>query len=168
MNPENLPISPAETETASKASGQPALIRFDRYVLDLRRGVLRAGADDIDIRPKTFDVLKILVENAGRLVSKDEIATAVWPDVFVTDDSLVQCVKKLRRALGADGNRLVRTVPRRGYRLEAQVSPDASAPPLNSVEQSPAAASANLRGSRGGIGSRWRSGLGAAHDGGAH
>jgi adenylate cyclase len=164
MNPENSPISLGE---AAKSPSQPALIRFDRYVLDLRRGALRSGADDIDIRPKTFEVLKLLVENAGRLVAKDEIVAAVWPDVFVTDDSLVQCVKELRRALGANGDRLVRTVPRRGYRLEARAELEASAPPLDSIEraaddQPPTAAGATPGGSHGSLGARWRLGLAAA------
>src|SRR5712691_12797107 len=106
MNPENSLKLPGETGMAEASSGRPRLIRFDRYMLDLRRGTLRSGEDDIEIRPKT----------AGRLVSKDEIVAAVWPGVFVTDDSVVQCVKELRRALGPDGKRLVRTVPRRGYR----------------------------------------------------
>jgi DNA-binding winged helix-turn-helix (wHTH) protein len=110
MNGEASPISPGGT--AADGAGPP-LIRFDRYALDLRRGTLRMGETDIDLRPKTFAVLRLLVENAGRLVSKDEIIAAVWPDVIVTDDSLVQCVKELRRALGENGERLVRTVPRR-------------------------------------------------------
>jgi len=134
MNPQNSPTLPGETGIAAASSGQPRLIRFDRYMLDLRRGTLRSGEDDIEIRPKTFQVLKLLVENAGRLVSKDEIVAAVWPDVFVTDDSVVQCVKELRRAFGPDGERLVRTVPRRGYRLEADGPIDLSATPPDSVE----------------------------------
>src|SRR5712691_584856 len=133
MNPENSLKLPGETGIAAASSGQPRLIRFDRYMLDLRRGTLRSGEDDIEIRPKTFEVLKLLVENAGRLVSKDEIVAAVWPGVFVTDDSVVQCVKELRRALGADGERLVRTVPRRGYRLEAHGPTDLAATLPDSV-----------------------------------
>jgi TolB-like protein/DNA-binding winged helix-turn-helix (wHTH) protein len=129
MNPENSLKLPGEPETAAASSGQPRLIRFDRYMLDLRRGTLRVGEDDIEIRPKTFEVLKLLVENAGRLVSKDEIVAAVWSGVFVTDDSVVQCIKELRRALGPDGERLVRTVPRRGYRLEADGPTDLSTTP---------------------------------------
>jgi adenylate cyclase len=128
MNRETPPILPAEAGTVSNGN-RPPLIQFDRYVLDLRRGALRSGDSDIDIRPKTFLVLKLLVENAGRLVSKDEIIAAIWPDVTVTDDSLVQCVKELRRALGEDGERLVRTVPRRGYRLEARTAFAVSGPP---------------------------------------
>ncbi len=86
MNGDISPISRDETATASKRSIRPGMIRFDRYVLDLRRGTLWSGVDEIEIRPKTFEVLKLLVENAGRLVSKDEIIAAVWPDVVVTDD----------------------------------------------------------------------------------
>jgi len=161
MNPENSPILPSETGTAPKSPSQPCLIRFDRYVLDLRRGALRSGEDDIEIRPKTFEVLKFLVENAERLVAKDEIVAAVWPGVFVTDDSLVQCVKELRRALGKDGERLVRTVPRRGYRLEAQALPDLAASRPDSVGRSPDGqplppAGAAVRGSGASAGARWR------------
>jgi TolB-like protein len=118
----------------------------------LRRGTLRSGEDDIEIRPKTFEVLKLLVENAGRLVSKDEIVATVWPGVFVTDDSVVQCVKELRRAFGPDGEHLVRTVPRRGYRFEADGPADLSAAPPDDRrvgEQPGSMAGAALRHSHG-------------------
>ena len=62
-------------------------------------------------------MLRHLVENPGRLVTKDELMQAVWPGVAVTDDSLVQCIGEIRRALGEEGKGLVETVPRRGYRL---------------------------------------------------
>jgi DNA-binding winged helix-turn-helix (wHTH) protein len=62
------------------------------------------------------------VSSIGRLVSKDELFGAVWPDVTVTDDALVQSVGELRRALGDDGQRLIKTIPRRGYRFEAAVA----------------------------------------------
>ena len=90
------------------------LLRFDRYVLDLERGCLLLKGNEIALRPKTFGVLHHLVENCGRLVSKDELFGAVWPDVTVTDDALVQSVGELRRALGDDGQRLIKTIPRRG------------------------------------------------------
>jgi TolB-like protein len=66
--------------------------------------------------------LHFLIENCTRLVSKDELFGAVWPDLTVTDDALVQSIGELRRALGADGARLIRTIPRRGYRFESDVS----------------------------------------------
>jgi adenylate cyclase len=95
---------------------------FAPYLLDLDRGSLLLDDKEIALRPKTFAVLHYLVENSGRLVSKDELFAAVWPDIAVTDDALVQSIGELRRALGDDGARLIRTVPRRGYRFEADVS----------------------------------------------
>lgn len=97
-------------------------LRFDRYVLDLDRGCLLLDGAEITLRPKTFAVLQHLVESSGRLVSKDELFDTVWPNLAITDDVLVQSVGELRRALGEDGPRLIRTVPRRGYRFESEVS----------------------------------------------
>lgn len=105
-------------------------LRFDRYVLDVDRGcLLLDDGQEIALRPKTFAVLRHLAENSGRLVSKEELFTAVWPGLVVTDDTLVQSIGELRRALGDDGASLIRTIPRRGYRFETDVSPrDAIAP----------------------------------------
>jgi DNA-binding winged helix-turn-helix (wHTH) protein len=97
------------------------ILRFDRFALDLARGCLRAGDQEIDLRPKTFEVLCYLAENAGRLVSKQELFEAVWPDVSVCDDSLVQCIRELRQKLGDEDRRLIKTVSRRGYLLDATV-----------------------------------------------
>ncbi|HET9067646.1 MAG TPA: winged helix-turn-helix domain-containing protein [Amaricoccus sp.] len=71
----------------------------------------------VALRPQTFAVLKLLIANPGRLVTKDELQTAVWPGIAVTDDSLVQCIGEIRKALGDEARSLVETVPRRGYRL---------------------------------------------------
>lgn len=107
-------------------------LRFDRYVLDLDRGCFLLDGNEIVLRPKTFSVLRYLVENSGRLVSKDELFAAIWPNAAVTDDTLVQCISELRRVIGDDGVRLIRTIPRRGYRFEAAVTapatPSARAP----------------------------------------
>lgn len=107
---------------------------FEGFVLDFSRGALSLDGVEISLRPKTFSVLQYLVENPGRLVSKDEIFSAVWCGVAVTDDALVQSIGELRRALGAQGVKLISTVPRRGYRFEAQVTPvtdaDARTPAL--------------------------------------
>jgi formylglycine-generating enzyme required for sulfatase activity len=121
------------------------VLRFDRFALDLARGCLRAGDQEIDLRPKAFEVLCYLAESAGRLVSKQELFEAVWPNVSVCDDSLVQCVRELRQKLGDDDHRLIKTVSRRGYLLDAAVSAPAprswSAPvvPLPETPQKPAA-----------------------------
>ncbi len=97
-------------------------LQFGRYVLDLDRGCLFLDGNEIALRPKTFAVLHYLIENAGRLVSKDELFAAIWPNIAVTDDALVQSIGELRRALGDDGPRLIKTIPRRGYRFESDVS----------------------------------------------
>ena len=97
-------------------------LRFDRYVLDLDRGCLLLDGNEIALRPKTFAVMNYLIESSGRLVSKDELIAAVWSNLAITDDALVQSIGELRRALGDDGPRLIRTIPRRGYRFESDVS----------------------------------------------
>jgi TolB-like protein/DNA-binding winged helix-turn-helix (wHTH) protein/Tfp pilus assembly protein PilF len=87
-------------------------------VVDVAAGTLRDRAGrEVALRPQAFKVLVYLLDNAGRLVSKDELMKQVWPDVFVTDDSLVQCIRDVRRALGDEKQSVLRTVPRRGYRL---------------------------------------------------
>ena len=105
-------------------SSEPrAIYRFDRFTLDLVRGGLFAedGAQLV-LRPKSFDLLRYLVVNAGRLVDRDELMQAVWPNVFVTEDSIAQCVKDIRRALGDRTQRLLRTAQRRGYLLDVTAS----------------------------------------------
>jgi adenylate cyclase len=97
-------------------------LQFDRYVLDLDRGCLLFDGIEVALRPKTFGVLRYLAENAGRLVSKEDLFAAVWPNLVVTDDTLVQSIGELRRALRDDGARFIRTIPRRGYRFDAAVS----------------------------------------------
>lgn len=68
------------------------------------------------MRAKTFALLAHLARNAGRVMTKDDLMDAVWPDVTVTEDSLTQAIRDLRKVLGEDA---VRTVPRRGYMLVA-------------------------------------------------
>jgi formylglycine-generating enzyme required for sulfatase activity/DNA-binding winged helix-turn-helix (wHTH) protein len=106
----------------------PRLLLFDRFVLDLTRGCLRAGDQDLELRPKAFEVLCYLAENAGRLIPKQELHSAIWTDVTVSDDSIVQCIRELRIKLGDDDRRLIKTVSRRGYLLDAAVSPGGPRP----------------------------------------
>ncbi len=73
---------------------------------------------EIPLRAQSFAVLRCLAERPGALVTKDELSAAVWNGVAVTDDSLVQCVRDIRRALRDDDQTLLKTVPRRGYRLD--------------------------------------------------
>jgi adenylate cyclase len=95
--------------------------RFDRFVLDLDRGLLLADGAERALRAKTFALLRLFVENSGRVVSRDEILEAIWPDAAVTEDNVTQCVKELRCALDDDTQSLIRTLPRRGYLFAADV-----------------------------------------------
>lgn len=95
--------------------------RFDSFTLDIERLCLIGPAGQADLRPKSFDVLRHLVEHAGRLVTKDELIKAVWPNVTVTDESLSQCISEVRRILGDKDQRIIKTVPRRGYLINVPV-----------------------------------------------
>jgi class 3 adenylate cyclase len=95
---------------------------FEGYTLDLNRGCLLSRTGEIELRPKSFELLRYLIENAGRLISKDELVNAIWPNVIVNDDSLAQCVSDLRNALGDSDRRIIKTVTRRGYVFTAEVS----------------------------------------------
>lgn len=104
-------------------------------MLDLTSGFLLRKDQEVKLRPKVFDALRYLVENNGRLVAKAELIQAVWSDSFVTDDSLVQCMVELRRALGDDAQQLIRTVPRRGYTFIADVRESGQLPGAEAAQE---------------------------------
>lgn len=91
-------------------------------MLDTSRGVLLENDAEVVLRPQSVMVLQVLLENHGRLVSKDELHDRVWGSKAVTDDSLAQCLVDIRRALRDTDRQLIRTLPRRGYSFEAEVS----------------------------------------------
>ena len=91
---------------------------FDDFVVDLDRGELLRDGEPIALRPKTFAVLRYLLERAGELVPREEILAAVWPGVVVTDDSIAQCLIEIRKALGDESRSMVRTIPRRGLMFD--------------------------------------------------
>jgi DNA-binding winged helix-turn-helix (wHTH) protein len=98
----------------------PRTIAIGDYTVDLSRELLtNVRGEAVPLRPRAWLVLKLLALRAGRLVSKDEILEEVWPDTVVTEDSLVQTIGDIRRALGEFGRTAVRTLPRRGYMLVA-------------------------------------------------
>lgn len=104
-------------------------MRIGGHDLDLGRGVLCRDGHPVHLRSKTFALLAHLARNAGRVLGKDELLDAVWPDVTVTEDSLTQAIRDLRKVLG---DAAVRTVPRRGYMLVTDDGADRSAdgPPV--------------------------------------
>ncbi|TIW51552.1 MAG: hypothetical protein E5V60_33315, partial [Mesorhizobium sp.] len=93
---------------------------FSGHRLDLHRGRLQRGGHDVDLRAKSLSLLVYLLENAGRVIGKDELVNAVWPNIAVSDDSLTQCMKDIRKALGAEADGLIRTVLRRGYVIDEE------------------------------------------------
>lgn len=104
--------------------GAPDLIQIADLTLDLRQEELRDGTGArVDLRNRSFGVLRHLVKNAGRVVSKDELLATNWPGLSVTEDSLTQCISDIRRLLGESGRDLVRTVARRGYMIVLPIQP---------------------------------------------
>lgn len=104
------------------AEVQATVYRFDQFWLDTSRGTLHGSGDVIlEVRPKAFALLRFLVENPGRLHERATLLDTLWPDVVVTDDSLTQCVSELRHAFGDRAPLVLKTVPRRGYALTAEV-----------------------------------------------
>jgi DNA-binding winged helix-turn-helix (wHTH) protein/TolB-like protein len=90
-------------------------------VLDLDRGTLRRNGELVALRPDTMRLLRHLAQNAGRVISKDELREAIGPRTAISDHSLAQCIRDARKSLGDPNHRLIRTVPRQGY-LYAPIS----------------------------------------------
>ncbi|MGP8243318.1 MAG: winged helix-turn-helix domain-containing protein [Bryobacteraceae bacterium] len=112
--------------------------RFDKFVLDPLNLRLTANGENRTPEPKSFRLLQFLIENRDRVVSKDEIFQAVWPDVTVTDNALTRAVAQVRKALDDDPKepRYIETVPTVGYRFLGAVTADA---PSNALEVPPVA-----------------------------
>ncbi len=91
--------------------------RFDDFVLDVRNRQVRRNDAVLPLSSRYFDVLVLLVSNAGRLVEKNRIFDEVWEDVIVSDTALTQCIKSIRKQLDDDAAnpRYVKTVPKHGY-----------------------------------------------------
>jgi DNA-binding winged helix-turn-helix (wHTH) protein/tetratricopeptide (TPR) repeat protein len=100
--------------------------RFDEFELSRSRRTLLRNGRPVSLLPKTFEVLSYLVENPGRVVSKEELLKTAWPESFVEENNLTQHISLLRKALG-DRSGYIVTIPGRGYQFTAIVS--AEAPP---------------------------------------
>ena len=95
---------------------------FAGATFDSKRGELTLGARVARLRPQTAAVLSYLLDRPRAVVSKEELLREAWPNLVVTENSLVQCVREIRRELGDEQGAIVRTSPRRGYVLEADVT----------------------------------------------
>lgn len=104
--------------------------------LDTQLYTLRRSGHLLQLRPKVFQVLLYLVENRHRVVPKQEVLTHVWPEHFISDATLENCLKEVRQALGDSGRkqRLVQTLRGYGYRFIAAVETRAEA----SLDETPA------------------------------
>jgi len=110
-----------ETLTASK-------FRFSDFELDCSRRVLTRGGEPLILNSKTFDLLCELVENRGKLMSKDELLQRVWPGQFVEENNLTVQISALRKVFGEKkgGPSFITTVTGKGYSFVAQVDADAA------------------------------------------
>ena len=101
---------------------------FGPFRLDPAERVLTKNGDPLPLTPKAFDILHLLVRNAGHLLEKNHLMDAIWPDAFVEEKTLAQNIFTLRRTLGLDrdGRQYIETVPKRGYRFRASVAVVAS------------------------------------------
>src|SRR5712691_5470293 len=101
------------------------LLRFESFELDVRSRELRKGKDRIRLQEQPFEILRLMLEHPGDVVTREELACRLWPDGTFVDfeHSLNAAVKRLRAALGddADNPRFVETLPRRGYRFIASL-----------------------------------------------
>src|SRR5215813_9836489 len=100
---------------------------FGPFRLDTDERLLMRDGRVAPLPPKVFDTLLVLVENSGRVVSKDELMQSLWPETFVEESNLTQNISQLRRALGdgAAEAQYIETIPKRGYRFVASVQPSA-------------------------------------------
>jgi DNA-binding winged helix-turn-helix (wHTH) protein/TolB-like protein/Tfp pilus assembly protein PilF len=97
--------------------------QFGDFSLFPEDQVLLRGSDPVALAPKLFDLLVFMVEHHGRLLTRDELMKAVWPDTVVEENNLTVNISLLRKILGdaPDGKPYIQTVPRRGYRFHANV-----------------------------------------------
>jgi Tol biopolymer transport system component/DNA-binding winged helix-turn-helix (wHTH) protein len=117
---------------------QIRLLRFGDFEADLRSGELRKAGVKLKFGGQPFQVLSILLEQPGEVVTREELQKRLWPDTFVdVDHNLNTAINKIREVLGdsADSPRFVETLPRRGYRFIGELEPPVQpAVPIVTVE----------------------------------
>src|SRR5580700_7960128 len=97
--------------------------RFDQVEIEVQNLRVTVGSEIRPLEPKSFRLLVFLIENRGRALPKEEIMGAVWPDSFVSDNSLARAITQIRKALDDDPKapRYIETVPSIGYRFVADL-----------------------------------------------
>lgn len=100
-----------------------SVFSFAGFVIDPQRAELRGpNGELIRLRPKAFDMLAFFAGNTGRLLTKQELMERFWPGLHVGEDSLFQCIREIRAALGDSRREIVRNISGRGYLFEADVT----------------------------------------------
>jgi len=101
------------------------LLEFGPFRIDAEQRLLLRDRQPVPLTPKAFDLLLVLTQNSGKVVLKDDLMKALWPDTFVEESNLGQHVFQLRKALGekSQENTYIVTVPGRGYRFVQKVQP---------------------------------------------
>src|ERR1700722_20396896 len=104
----------------------PKVKSFGPFQLDAANHSLRRGPERLSITPKSFDVLRYLVENAGRLVSQNELLEALWQETYVNPEVLRKYILEIRKILGDRASQplYIETQTKRGYRFVAPVTDD--------------------------------------------
>jgi Tol biopolymer transport system component/DNA-binding winged helix-turn-helix (wHTH) protein len=102
-------------------SDRNAVYQFGEYRLDPGARVFSLRDRPIALAPKSFDLLLLLVERRGRVLERDELIRALWPDTIVEEANVTFQVSAVRKALGEDGSKWIETVPKHGYRFTAFV-----------------------------------------------
>src|SRR5262247_2974336 len=97
------------------------IYEFGPYRLDAAERLLSRDGEVVPLQPKVFDLLLALVERHGRLLEKDELLKAVWPDTIVEEVNLANNISILRKTLNQNGHLYIETAPKRGYRFVASV-----------------------------------------------
>ena len=136
------------------------LLRFDEFELDLRAYQLRGSGRTLKLERIPMEVLFLLVERRGQLVTREEIIAKLWgKDVFLdTDNAINTAIRKIRQVLRDDPEqpRFIQTVTGRGYRFIGQMSEGAVPPAKAPAQEQPASSSRATAGAPTGIGKRWK------------
>ena len=136
MTPSRRSMSTANQfrQTAKGLEARPCY-EFGPFVLDTLQHALLKQGTPVPLTPKTYDTLLILVQNCGRMLSKEELMQALWPDSFVEESNLTQQVSMIRKALGESASepRYIVTVSGCGYRFAVELKTDADDEPRGRV-----------------------------------
>src|SRR5439155_18865479 len=98
---------------------QNRFYEFANFRIDVAKHRLLKDGEPLTVTPKAVEILLLLAQNSGRIVEKDELMAAIWPDTIVEESNLTQTVYVLRKVLGQDasGEKFIQTIPKRGYRF---------------------------------------------------